>query len=81
MVAHEGTHLSGAIPILGRIGIGNYAYMGEGRPLFSESCVYQGLGVNESLGLLWKNTWLNVDPVMRERLRRLGVEEYRRRSR
>jgi len=81
VVAHEGTHLLGAFPILGRIGIGNYAYVGEGRPLFSESYVYQGLGVNESLGLLWNNSWLNVDPAMRERLRRLGVEEYRRRSR
>ena len=40
MVAHEGTHLSGGF--LGRIGIGNYMYVGERRPLFSESYVYQG---------------------------------------
>lgn len=37
------SYFGGAFPVLGRIGIGNYAYIGEGRPLFSESYVYQSL--------------------------------------
>jgi RHS repeat-associated protein len=80
-VAHEGTHLSGAFPGLGRVGIGNYAYVSEGRPLFAESSVYQGLGVNDSLGLLWNNSWSTLDRASRERLRTLAVEDYRRRTR
>jgi hypothetical protein len=77
IVAHEGGHLEGSIPLLGRIGIRNYFQVAtERRALFTESAAYQGMRMNDPQSLLWNNSWAVID---REKNRQLGIEQFLRR--
>jgi RHS repeat-associated protein len=77
VIGHEGGHLAGNIPLLGKVGIRNYFQSAtERQALTTESYVYQGLRFNDPQGLLWNNSWLKVDRQQMEQLRRQGVEEF-----
>ncbi|MCW5982216.1 MAG: hypothetical protein KIT09_29280 [Bryobacteraceae bacterium] len=53
VIGHEGGHLAGNIPLLGRIGIRNYFQSATERgALFTESYTYQGMRMNDPQELL-----------------------------
>jgi len=79
IIGHEGGHLAGNIPLLGRIGIRNCLQSAtEGRALYIESTAYQGIRMNDPQGLLWNNSCLLVDRQQLENNGRLGIEQLRR---
>lgn len=81
IIGHEGGHLAGNIPLLGRIGIRNYFQSAtEAQALYTESTAYQGMRMNDPQGLLWNNSWLLVDRQQLESNRRLGIEQLRRQA-
>lgn len=77
VIGHEGGHLAGNIPLLGRIGIRNYFQSATERgALFTESYTYQGMRMNDPQALLWNNSWLQIDRHLLEQRRKQGVEAF-----
>jgi len=81
IVGHEGGHLAGNVPLLGRIGIRNYFQSAtERQALYTESAAYQGMRMDDPQGLLWNNSWLRVDRHQLENNRQLGLDQLRRKA-
>jgi hypothetical protein len=77
VIGHEGSHLAGNIPLLGRIGIRNYFDSTTERgALRTESYIYQGLRMNDpQYRWLWNNEWLTLDRHVIEQRRNVGVND------
>ena len=78
VIGHEGSHLAGNIPALGRIMIRNYFdFAFERSALRTESYVYQGLRMNDPQNRwLWNNEWFALDKHVIEQMRNSGIDNF-----